>query len=271
MELVRVSDCDPDILDGQFGCLQKLDGFVHPVGNEEFLRAGAQLFTEDPAQVIAVDFAGFCDIRHGDIVLEILINVGKDPFQILFAHPAAGRGSAGSGGPGQTVQKQVQMGHEMEDGLVRMACHIEHGVFHPGSVDFVRGAVDRLVGRQSGRHQGFLYMHTVKFHPCVLPWVPFVCHIGGHLPGNDQEPLPASDMVSMVHAMGVKSAQRAAAGDNIVEQIVIPDVRSEGAKRPVVCIPVLVHAQVDKTLIFQYIVLVFHGSSLFSFNIPECT
>ena len=58
MKLVWISHGIADIFDGQSGCLQKLDGLVHPISDQKFLRTGAKLFTEDSSQIIPVDLTG---------------------------------------------------------------------------------------------------------------------------------------------------------------------------------------------------------------------
>lgn len=140
-----------------------------------------------------------------------------------------------------------------------MLGHIEHGVFHFGGIVFVGRMVDRIISGESGGHQGFLYMHTIKFYPGIFPGMQLIGGVGGHLSGYDQKSLPAVDMIDMFDALGIPCRECAAAGNDIVEQIVAADMRTKGMHRFVLGITILIHTQVDKTLIFQNIITFFHS------------
>ncbi len=86
MKLVRVADCISDIFYGQFCGDQELYCLAHPEIYQEFLRADSKILPEDLPKIIAVDLTGIRDICDGNIRMEILINVGHCPFEIIPAH-----------------------------------------------------------------------------------------------------------------------------------------------------------------------------------------
>ncbi len=80
MELVWVSDCISDVFDRKLGRSKELYGFAQPEGNKELLRADTDMFPENPAQVVPMDFAGIGDVSNSNFVVKILDNICKCPF-----------------------------------------------------------------------------------------------------------------------------------------------------------------------------------------------
>lgn len=141
------------------------------------------------------------------------------------------------------------MRNQVKCSFLSVLCHIEHAVFHLVRIVWVGGAVDRIVNRESCAHQGFFDMQTIEFYPGILPGMLFICCIGSYLSGKDQEALPGVDVVSMVIAFGIYGDKSAAAGKDKVEQIMAADMWSKKMKRPGLRIAILIHAQIDKTLV----------------------
>lgn len=94
-----------NILNGQFGHLQELCGFDHPVLDQELLRSPAQRLAEDGAEVAAVQSALGSDVLHGYIILKILLDKGEGFPDIKVLDFSTFSHLEGSHGPGQVIEK----------------------------------------------------------------------------------------------------------------------------------------------------------------------
>lgn len=211
MQLIRIPYRIADILDRQTGRFQKLLCLVHPVSDQKFLGADAHMLPEDLAQVVPMDLAGFRDPCNGDIILKILRNIAERPFQIIGAHPAAGRRGPGRGGAHQAVDEHVQVGQQVKRRFRGMVRDIQHGFLQLGGINLFRGPIYRIVDRKPGQHERLLCVHAVKFDPGIFPGMLLIGGIGGDLPRYDQEALVAADMVRMVRSVLIRSLQSPAA------------------------------------------------------------
>lgn len=97
MELIWVAHRVSDIRDREGGKLQKLSGFGHPVGNEEFLRGFPHRIVKNLSEIAAVQTAESGDILHRDIILKILLDEGKRFFDIEIPHPVSRQSEGGRG------------------------------------------------------------------------------------------------------------------------------------------------------------------------------
>ena len=75
MQLVRISDGVPDIIDGQPGQLEQFGSLGHAVAQQELLRGLPDGIFEDPPEIGAVQSAECGDALDEYIVLEILFYI----------------------------------------------------------------------------------------------------------------------------------------------------------------------------------------------------
>ena len=104
--------------------------------------------------------------------------------------------------------------------------------------------VDGFRSADAGQPQAFLGPQPVKLNPCVFPWIPFICAVGGDLSGNHQKSVPPGDFVNLLI-----SKQGARAGYDLVEQIMVSGMRAVGMRRYGPFPAKLVQIQVNKALI----------------------
>ena len=91
MELIRIPHRIADITDGQFGQLEQLRRFCHPVAEKELLGRFSHSLFEDTPEVGAVQSAERSDIFDGDIVLEVLFDIVERFLYIEVSYPSACR------------------------------------------------------------------------------------------------------------------------------------------------------------------------------------
>ena len=126
MQLVRIAHCISGIRDGQVGEPQQLGGLGHAVGDQEILGRLSHIFVEDLTEIASVQAAGGCDILHGDIVLEVLLNEGNRFFDIEIAQAVSSADPGGGSGTYKAVDKEKEVPDQMEGGLVLMVDDIKH-------------------------------------------------------------------------------------------------------------------------------------------------
>lgn len=221
MELVVIAYRLADISDGQMRQLQKFGGFCHAVIHQEILRGPAHGIFEDFSKITPVQSAVIRDIFHGNVILEILLNVGKRFMDIEIAE-FSGLGSDEpyrSDGAGERIQKKVQMPHKMKGGHVAVLGDVEHLLHHGFPNITGMSTVDGRVGGKSDNGKGFLYAESVKFQPDIFPWKCMVGNISSDLMGKDHKSLPALDLIGMGIAGRIIRVQSSGAGNDIMEQI----------------------------------------------------
>ena len=103
-----------------------------------------------------------------------------------------------------------------------------HLLLHGAAQLRLVGSVDRAGLGQAGQRERLLDADAVELDPDVFPRVIHVGVIGVGLPGEDEKPLPLPQMVGRLLAGLVGGRQRAAPGDDVVEQVMAAPKRSEG-------------------------------------------
>lgn len=229
MELVVIAYRLADISDGQMRQLQKFGGFCHAVIHQEILRGPAHGIFEDFSKITPVQSAVIRDIFHGNVILEILLNVGKRFMDIEIAE-FSGLGSDEpyrSDGAGERIQKKVQMPHKMKGGHVAVLGDVEHLLHHGFPKIPGMGVIDRGIHGEAGDGDGFPDAQPVEFDPDVFPGKILVRHISIDLLREDHEALSALDLPGSGSSGGIIGVERAGAGYDVVKQVVCARRRAE--------------------------------------------
>ena len=142
MQLIGISHCGPDLVDGVMCELKELRGFDHAVVDQKFLGGFPDGFFEYFAEIAAVEVGALRDVLHGDIVHVIVFDVGERFFDIVVFYFTGGR-TVFLDGSCQCVNENVEVPDQMKGCLFFVAHNIEHFVAHL----FFKFMVDRYVNR----------------------------------------------------------------------------------------------------------------------------
>lgn len=155
------------------------------------------------SKIASVQPAGSGDVFHGNIILEILFDIGYRFLHIKIPEAVALAVGDRGGRTDKAVDEEVEMPDQVEGRFFLMVDNIEHFRFHRFGNVLITCFVDRLVAADACQVDGFFCPQAVEFQPGVFPGNLMVCDISGNLMGKQHEPLPAFDLVSDGYPLAV--------------------------------------------------------------------
>ena len=223
-ELVVVADGIADVLDGEVREAEQIGRADHAVLHEKLLGRLADGVPEDLPEIAPVEARVGSDILHGDIILEVSLDIGDGLVYVEVAQLVASCVGGGGQGADQAVHKEIEMSDQVILGFVLVADNVEHLVSHCFPEGSEPGVIDRVVLCEAGDGERFFCPHAVKFQPHIGPGKAVVRHICGDTAGRDQKSLPGPDIVGA----SVVRHHFSASGKDIVEEVMIAGGRAEG-------------------------------------------
>ena len=222
VELIEKAHRNGHLSNGQAAGPQQLAGLVDPVFGEVVDGAFAHVAHKDAIEVAAGNPYTPGHIVDGNIVGIVELDV-FDGVQHILA------GGVGTVGPllvgllHQVSQEKIEISHH---GRLILHAHPAgaENVVH-GFVQRVRmqGMVDRLLIRKGEHGRQLVGADPVEPHPAVFPGLLGIRRISGQLVGPDKKEVARVELPA-----GATGLQRSLAGQNQVDQIMVPDAGAPG-------------------------------------------